>query len=81
MGDTNKAEQPEHGELTYKDYCVCPLSGIGKPPTKWSACVAECSLYDVTTGFCSMQALWHLRELPHIHDRVQGVANVLEACL
>lgn len=60
---------------------VCPLSGVGKPPTEWSACVVQCSLYDASSGYCSLHALYHLRELPNIRDRIHGVGNVLEVSL
>ena len=77
MSETDKAQ---HDKLEYKKD-LCPISGMGKPPTEWSNCIVQCSVYDATTGYCSLQAPWCLQELPHIHDRVQGVANVLEACL
>lgn len=63
--------------LTAKDD-ICPLSGIGKPPTEWGACVVQCSWYDATRGLCAMHALWHLRELQRIYLGVRETANTLD---
>lgn len=79
MTNENETDQGECSELAYKDY-LCPFSGIGQPPTEWSACVAQCSLYDATSGYCSLQALWHLRQLPELCNRIEGVGNVLWKC-
>ena len=53
---------------------LCPLSGIGKPPSEWGRCVVQCSWYDATKGLCAVQALWHLRELPIIGQDVGAMA-------
>ena len=53
------------GKLDMKDE-LCPISGIGKPPSEWSGCAVQCGWYDATCGLCAVQALWHLRELPSI---------------
>lgn len=79
MTDKTKIDQTQRGELVYKAD-LCPLSGIGKPPTEWSACVVQCSIYDATTGYCSLQALWHLRQLPDMCNQIEGVGNVLWEC-
>lgn len=63
--------------LTAKD-SLCPLSGMGRPPETWSACVVECGLYDATTGYCSIAALWHLRELMGIEQEAKRGAESLE---
>jgi hypothetical protein len=56
---------------------ICPLSGIGKPPSEWSACVVQCGWYDASTGVCAVNALMHLRELPGLHSSAGDVATAL----
>lgn len=66
------------GKLDTKDE-LCPLSGVGKPPSDWSRCAVQCSWYDATKGLCAVQALWHLRELPSIAQDANDTANALIA--
>lgn len=68
----------KQGELDMKDD-LCPLSGIGKPPSEWGRCVVQCCWYDATSGLCAVQALWHLRELPSIAQDANDTANALIA--
>ena len=62
-----------YGEISYKDD-FCPMSGVGQPPSKWGKCFAQCSWYDEAMGYCSVQALWRLRELPGMRSELEGAA-------
>lgn len=88
----NANNNAKRGELNYKDD-ICPLSGIGKPPSEWSHCVVECSLYDATTALCSIHALWLTREIVHelhgmagdihemasdVHDAATDIGTICE---
>ena len=43
-------------KISHKD-ALCPMSGIGKPPTEWSRCFFPCGFYDVTMGKCSFATI------------------------
>lgn len=58
---------------------LCPLSGVGKPPNEWSACVIQCGLYDVSVGACALLGEWYkhglLKELQCMNasiDLIEG---------
>lgn len=50
---------------------LCPLSGIGKPPSDWSACAYECALYDFEGCACSL----------HMGKHFQFLVEMLEGLL
>lgn len=72
----HKTDTAKTGEV--KEYALCPFSGIGKPPTEWSHCVGGCSVYDATTGFCALNALWSLRQLPFASQYLDHIAAKVE---
>ena len=76
IGESIAEQGDGENKLDYKDG-ICPMSGIGKPPSEWSKCTVQCFWYDATKGLCAVQALWHLRELPGIHADTSDAAAAL----